>query len=87
MKKLILIGAAIAAFSTLAFADEGGFNSSTLSRGSAFDNESATDSNDLSLLKKNAVPQAQVQIPGDTQDDGIGYLSKDPGIHDSLGAQ
>lgn len=88
MKKLFIIGAAMAALSTFAFADDGGFNGSTLSKGSAVDNDTAKDSNDLYITKKNnAAPQAYVQSLGDTQDDGIGYLSKDPGVHDNLGAQ
>ena len=87
MKKLIIFGAAIAAFSTFAFADNGGFNSSTLSKGSSVNNETTTDSYDFNIIKKNNPRQTFVQSTGDTQDDGIGYLSKDPGVHDSLGAQ
>ena len=85
MKKIVITLAALATISTAAFAD--GFNGSTLSKGSSVDNSTLTDSTDLNIVKKTKLYKSDVQSTGNTQEDGIGYLSKDPGVHDSLGAQ
>ena len=76
MKKFIIALAAVAAFSTTAFADNG-FTGSSPSNGSGFGNASNEELPYLPLIKKGKLHRLYVQSSGSGDQGAIGYLSKD----------
>lgn len=83
MKKIVITLAALATLSTAAFAD--GIGGSAGTPMLTFGDTAPVNRN---LIKNKRVHQNYVQSYGtsdQSSENSIGYLSKDPGVHDSLG--